>query len=552
MSSTQDRDSHDTQTGGAAEVAATLTGARTGFREDPAGTLEVAVRCHEAAVALGEPGLAARALALEGQVALHRGDVRSGLALALEAERQLETIAGDHLAQAEVAALRANVSFFTGAYAQALTNAERSIEFADATADIDLRIFARRAAFLVFGNISVRELSLRLRELLQLTVDAGDAWEQAITHNDIACHLEQTGDAVAARAEIDKALELARGTRPNRFALAVIHSTRADIELRDGSPAQALADAECSLSLLAEDSEPNPYVLGASVRAQVQAGIALGHFDDAQQAGQAALDWLGERMPHTRSVILAAVAEAMRSAGRLEDAYTALQRSAELERQAFTEISELQLSLERAVMQARLARSESDALALKNRQLAEAHAELEARTGELEALQEQLREQAERDWLTGVHNRRFLARELEQPTATRFGRTLSVAVVDLDHFKAINDRYGHSVGDQVLVRAAAVLCDVLRTTDIVVRSGGEEFLVLMPVTDSRAAVVCAERVLQAMRAEPWEELAAGATLTASVGVATAEDPHDLEQLVTLADHRLYEAKRAGRDRVIAE
>ncbi len=552
MSSTQDRNSHDTQTGGAAEVAATLTGARTGFREDPAGTLEVAVRCHEVAVALGDSGLCARALALEGQVALHRGDVRSGLALALESERQLGTISGDHLTQAEVAALRANVSFFTGAYAQALTNAERSIEFADATGDIDLRIFARRAAFLVFGNISVRELSVRLEELLVLTREAGDEWEEAITHNDIACHLEQTGDAEAARTEIDRALELARRARPNRFAMAVIHSTRADIELREGNAAQALSDAEHSLSLLAEDREPNPYVLGASVRAQVQARIALGHFDDAQQAGQAALDWLGERMPHTRSVILAAVAEAMRSAGRLQDAYSALQRSAELERQAFTEISELQLSLERAVMQARLARNESDALALKNRELAEAHAELETRTGQLEALQEQLREQAERDWLTGVHNRRFLARELEQPTTTRFGRTLSVAVVDLDHFKAINDRYGHNVGDQVLVRAAAVLCEVLRTTDIVVRSGGEEFLVLMPLTDAPAAALCANRMLEAMREEPWGAIAAGARLTASVGVATVEDPDDLEQLVKLADNRLYEAKRAGRDRVIAD
>ncbi len=550
-SSTKDLDSDDVHVVTPAEVAAALNGARTQFREDPAGTLEVAIRCHEEATSLGDSNLCARALALEGQVALHRGDIRSGLALTLEAERMLDAAAG-HYAQAEVASLRSHVSFFTGAYSQSLTNAERAIEFADATGDPDLRIFARRAAFVVFGNVSVRELRARIEELLELTIAAGAVWEQAITHNDIACYLEQAGDAEGARREIVLAQQLAETTSPNRFALAVIHSTRADIELRDGNASAALVDAERSLALLGQDSDPNPYVLGASVRAQVQARMALGHFDDAQQAGEAALGWLGDRMPHTRSVILAAVAEALRGAGRLAEAYEALSRSAEIERQAFTEISELQLSLERAVLQARLARSESDALSLKNRQLAEAHAELESRAEQLEELQEQLRDQAERDWLTGVHNRRFLARELAQPSTGRFGRLLSVAVVDLDHFKQVNDHYGHSVGDKVLVRAAALLCEVLRSSDIVVRSGGEEFLLLMPLTDEDSAFACCERIRRVISEEPWDTIAAGLTLTTSVGVATAEHAEDLEELVKLADNRLYEAKRSGRDCVVSD
>ncbi len=426
-----------------------------------------------------------------------------------------------------------------------------SIEFADASDDIHLQIFARRAAFIVFGNVSVRELDRRLDELLDLTVEAGDVWEQAITYNDIACYRESVGKAELARQAIDRALALASMTRPNHFALAVIHSTRADIELRSGNPAGALADAERSLALLAESSQPNPYVLGASVRAQVVARMALGEYDDARQAGERALDWLGERMPHTRSTILSAVAEALREAGRMVEAYDALSRSAELERQAFTELSELQLSLERAVLQARLARSESDALAVKNQELADAHAELKSRTMQLETLQEQLRDQAERDWLTGVHNRRFLARELANPSAARTGTLLSVAAVDLDHFKQINDRYGHATGDQVLVRAAELLGSVLRTSDIVVRSGGEEFLVLMPLTDATAATSCCDRIRTVIREEPWEAIAEGLKLTTSVGVATAESADDLEALVRLADKRLYDAKSAGRDCVVA-
>ena len=550
MSPTQQLDSQDESVLDAAQIGVVLSDARTGFRENPSTTLAVAIRCNQQAGALGEQTLVARALALEGHVALHRGDIRSGLALALEGERVLGGRDDCPTAQAEVAALRAQVSFFTGAYSHALANAERAIEFADASGDVDMRIFARRAAFIVFGNVTVRELDKRLDELLDLTVEAGDTWEQAITYNDIACYREATGDPDNARVAIERALALASMTRPNKFALAVIHSTRADIELSAANPAAALTDAERSLSLLAEINPPNPYVLGASVRAQVVARMALGEYDDAQQAGESALNWLGERMPHTRSTILAAVAEALREAGRLEEAYEALSRSAKLERQAFTEISELQLSLERAVLQARLARNETDALALKNRELADAHAELESRTQQLEELQEQLRDQAERDYLTGLHNRRYLARELTNPAADDVG-PLSVAAVDLDHFKRINDRYGHSVGDQVLVRAAQLLSNVLRASDIVVRSGGEEFLVLMPRTDVNAAAAGCDRIRDAIREEPWDQIAAGMTLTTSVGLATADTSGDLEVLVKLADKRLYDAKRAGRDCVVA-
>jgi diguanylate cyclase len=127
---------------------------------------------------------------------------------------------------------------------------------------------------------------------------------------------------------------------------------------------------------------------------------------------------------------------------------------------------------------------------------------------------------------------------------------LSLAVLDLDNFKSINDRFGHETGDQVLIRVAGLLCDTLRSSDIVIRSGGEEFLVLMLVTDARAATACCERIRGAIRDEEWERIAPGMTLTTSVGIASAQEPGDLEALVKLADQRLYEAKRAGRDRVV--
>jgi diguanylate cyclase (GGDEF)-like protein len=271
------------------------------------------------------------------------------------------------------------------------------------------------------------------------------------------------------------------------------------------------------------NGEPNPYVFGITVRAEVQALMALGRLDDAQAMGEGALSQLGDRVPQARSLILSTLAESLREAGRVEAAYDALSRSAELERQAFRELSQLQLQLERATLETGAARREA----------------------------ERLRDQADRDWLTGLHNRRYLARELERLTGAGTPGPFSVAVLDLDHFKSINDRFGHDAGDQVLVRVAARLLGALRQADVVVRTGGEEFVVLMPRTGPNAAAACCERLRAAIAGEPWDDVVPGLRVTASVGLASAREGDALDALASLADDRLYAAKRAGRDRVVA-
>lgn len=527
-----------------------LDQARRAYYEKPADALAVAARCYEIARSLPDAALCARARALQGAVSLHRGNLRSALDLVVEAERHAED--GDDLvARVEVAALKSQVSFFTGSNAEALSHAERSIALSDRTGDAELRIYARRATCLVFGNVGVRDLEARVRGLLELTIASGNRWEETISRNDLACYHQETGDLEAAEREIERALAVAQTVPPpHSFAMGLVHSTRADIRLLGGRPAEALADAERAIALLTINAEANPYVLGVTVRAEVQARMALGQLDDAQASGEGALAWLGDRVPQIRSLILSTLATELRAAGRIEAAYDALARSAELEREAFRELSELQLSLERATLETSAARRESDELAAKNRELAQAHAELVLRTRQLEGLQEQLRDQADRDWLTGLHNRRYLARELERPAPDRLAAPLTLAVLDLDHFKSINDGFGHAAGDQVLVRVAGLLLDVLRDTDIVVRSGGEEFLVLMPGTDAGGGRAVCERVREAVQGEPWQRVALGLSVTASIGVASLDAPGDLEALVNLADQRLYEAKRAGRNCVV--
>jgi diguanylate cyclase (GGDEF)-like protein len=162
-------------------------------------------------------------------------------------------------------------------------------------------------------------------------------------------------------------------------------------------------------------------------------------------------------------------------------------------------------------------------------------------------------ELAQRDPLTGLHNRRgFL--ELALPvfaTAARSARPVSAVVIDIDHFKRINDRHGHAGGDLTLVDVAERIRTACRTGDIVARWGGEEFVMLLPETDGAQACALAER-LRASFAEAPVPLDKGQAvpITASFGVAVREGSMSLDQVLQAADSALYRAKDAGRDRVV--
>jgi diguanylate cyclase (GGDEF)-like protein len=168
---------------------------------------------------------------------------------------------------------------------------------------------------------------------------------------------------------------------------------------------------------------------------------------------------------------------------------------------------------------------------------------------QLEAANAQLREMATTDPLTGVANRRVFDAQLniQFAHARRYGRSMAVMILDVDNFKQRNDRYGHDEGDATLKRFAALLARSVREADLVVRYGGEEFVLLLPETNEQQALLMSNRIQAMVRGHEWGQQ----QVTVSGGVADLQ-PSVVRshELVTRADKALYAAKHAGKDRIV--
>jgi diguanylate cyclase (GGDEF)-like protein len=169
-------------------------------------------------------------------------------------------------------------------------------------------------------------------------------------------------------------------------------------------------------------------------------------------------------------------------------------------------------------------------------------------------LREALRSQSTKDPLTGLYNRRYLQEMLEREIrrAIRSEQALGALMLDLDHFKNFNDTYGHEAGDAVLRETAAFLVRSIRAEDFVCRYGGEEFVVILPTADIRAAAARAERIRSKLRdVVVMHDGRSLGLITVSIGVAALPNHGTNEKdLLQAADAALYRAKRDGRDRVV--
>jgi len=183
------------------------------------------------------------------------------------------------------------------------------------------------------------------------------------------------------------------------------------------------------------------------------------------------------------------------------------------------------------------------------------HLKIKTLQDELKKSNEMLKQLSDTDPLTHIYNRRYMMNMLEKEIlrAERKGTHLSLVMIDLDHFKHVNDKYGHQGGDQVLAALAELSQSGLRSYDFVARYGGEEFVMTLPETTHEDALMIAERLRLRIQLHPYSGALKGLVTTASMGVATYPTNFitSLADLIREADDAMYRAKAAGRNRVFS-
>ena len=218
-----------------------------------------------------------------------------------------------------------------------------------------------------------------------------------------------------------------------------------------------------------------------------------------------------------------------------------------------SDAGKLSTILNEVMKETRIAQSEAlrsrDAILAARKSVQEA----EERIHNLETKLEQMSELVREDQLTGSLNRRGLEDvfEREIARADRKATPLCIAMLDLDDFKKINDKYGHSAGDEALIHLVRVIKDTLRTMDVIARFGGEEFLIVLPDTGLDEAILTITRVQRELTKQIFMHNHTRLLMTFSAGVALRKEQEDQQSLIKRADTALYSAKKAGKNRVIA-
>jgi diguanylate cyclase (GGDEF)-like protein len=422
----------------------------------------------------------------------------------------------------------------------------------------------------------------QLAQAVRQAERAGDAGMLGRARMVAALHRQDQGELPAAEALLREALALARQAQAARLE-ALVQGNLAHVALLRKQPAAALVAAEAGLLTARRlaDRRVERLLMHNAMLAQV----ALGRTAAArttQQALHAA--WGAEGHTGAQVSSLREFADALAAAGDLPAALAAYHQERELNqalsaRSQASALAELRQRNDRAALQRNIVKLERDnalqqaeldnqgllrrvwalvglALALALAVVGLLLLRVRETNRQLAANQARLKLQSERDPLTGLANRRHLHSVLQAATQPQAGYTGGLLMVDIDHFKAINDGHGHEAGDAVLVEVARRVAASLREGDTVARWGGEEFLVHAPGLQTGEARGLVQRLLQAVGGSPVV-LPNGQALQTSVSIGHAcfpLQPHAVpaqaEQAINLADMALYEAKGRGRNRAV--
>jgi len=372
------------------------------------------------------------------------------------------------------------------------------------------------------GNF--QEAMLRYQEVVDTGLRIGHPLLSVNALNNMAClscELEDSDDGSALVARMRAVA--------NEYGIvldAVHQDTEARVELKRGFPRTALRILEPTLSPRPGQPPTSPELLAECLLTAVQAHLDLGALDQAQVTLKQALEICDHRQLHGLKVQVRLKQSLLyAAAGRYREAFE--------EHRAFHTASEALHSADREA-RARI---------------------LQFTLGAQEARRDSdhFRELALRDPLTGLRNRRFVDDHLADllKRVSRANGVLSVAMLDLDHFKRVNDTFSHDVGDAVLVMFAALLDAAAPAPSVATRLGGEEFLVILPDADEDQARRWAESTMLSIRSHDWTPITGPLPVTTSIGLTTARGAGwTRERLLGEADKNLYAAKHSGRNRSV--
>jgi diguanylate cyclase (GGDEF)-like protein len=480
---------------------------------DPEAALEAALLLRDRVEEGGDRHQRGLVRLLEGSCRWRLGEYVVALRLLLEALELLDEDARDDRAAAELDL--AVVHHFYGLYDVALERALTALELYEAVgSDHGLGNVFNNLGIIFYKRADLEESARAYQRSVEIRERLGDRDGVAACRNNLGKVLTDQGRFDAALEQLSEAqrtwseLGNLRGLGMAHNNLGIVHHRLDQLEL-------AAARFEESLELKARVGDRH----GAC-----ETHIHLGRVYAAQGRTDAGLRMLAIAIETAEELNIrgelaeacAAISDLNESLGEHAEALRWFKRFHEIDRALFNERSTERLQV--LQIDYRLDRAEQEGAT---------------------------------DALTGLANRRALDRRLREEfeRARRASSELSVALLDLDSFKEVNDRFGHLVGDEVLRVVAGLLRDDTRAADLPARYGGEEFAVIFPDTSLSAATRAAQHVCERVRSHPWSGIHPDLAITVSVGVANAADAPDVETLLAAADRNLYLAKHAGKDRV---
>ncbi|MCU0607085.1 MAG: diguanylate cyclase [Candidatus Edwardsbacteria bacterium] len=382
-------------------------------------------------------------------------------------------------------------------------------------------------------------------------------------HNVIGEIHRRNGDYQAALNHLQKGLKIAEGLGDKRAALSITANIgHVCVDLKQPARAERLFTKTLQDATAVGDKQNQAeclQALGDLLLEQRQEGLGFSYLTQAL----ALADELGARTVAHRA--LRSLAAACKRAGELRSALEHFERFHQLDRELFTEAAErrrqglsAQLEMRQAERTAEVFRLKNVELAKTFQQLKDLHRSLQQAdtqkaklVNSLNRKNKQLEAMAREDALTGLLNRRSLDLELakEFSKAKRFKQKLEVAVADIDHFRRINELYGHQAGDEVLKAVAGLIDKNLRKIDTAARYGGEEFAIVLPETPPDGAMLVCERIRREVEQYRWSKVGQGLSVTVSIGLTGDLGVADHEKMLAAADASMAQAKRAGRNRV---